>query len=148
MRTTRDWLAAVKAKHGMTSDYQLSKALHVTRSAVSKAQSGRQYMDDSTAIRVAELLEIDPLEVISSVNAERAKEPRERELWERAAAAFRGTASALFLSALALAGVPGEMRAGSHNQNSGSARPTVATECTLRVRRGRRALPRLGLLAL
>lgn len=42
-------------------------------------------MDDYTALKVAEALGIDPLEVIAIANAERTKRPEVKAAWEQIA---------------------------------------------------------------
>lgn len=42
-------------------------------------------MDDYTAAKIANVLEINPLEVIAAANAEREKHAEKREFWEKLA---------------------------------------------------------------
>jgi transcriptional regulator with XRE-family HTH domain len=82
MRTTVDYLDALKAKLGLPSDYAAAKLLGVTRSAASRYRTGVSTFDDEVAVRVAELLEINPLEVIFALRAERAANEDARTRWE------------------------------------------------------------------
>lgn len=66
MKTTIEFLDELKAKHGGISDYAIAPMLGVTRGAVSKYRVGKDYLGDATAIRVAELLEIDPAIIIAA----------------------------------------------------------------------------------
>ena len=86
MKTTIDYLTAVKELHGLTSDYQLAKALRVRSSAIANYRAGRSGMDAMTAVRVAELLNVPPLEVLAHVEIERARTPAARNFWMRYAA--------------------------------------------------------------
>ncbi|OJA63787.1 hypothetical protein BGV68_01840 [Burkholderia ubonensis] len=82
MKTTMQWLDAVKERLQIESDYAAAKALGVTRFSVSSWRNGRATFDDDTAFRVAEILEVNPLEVIVSCRAERAKNDDQRHAWE------------------------------------------------------------------
>ncbi|WP_321921049.1 helix-turn-helix domain-containing protein [Burkholderia sp. BCC1998] len=88
MKTTVQWLDAVKARLDLPSDYAAAKALGVTRSAVSAYRNGRSVFDEKTCIRAAELLGIDPLEVIASARVESAKDPLTRSVWTHALEIF------------------------------------------------------------
>lgn len=84
MRTI-DFLDLLKRHFGVTSDYAIAKRLDVTPQAVSKYRKGTALPDDSTAVKWAILLNMDPLFVLASINAEREKNPAVREQWERLA---------------------------------------------------------------
>lgn len=85
MQTCRDHLRAVKVRLGLTSDYQLAKALGLSKQAVSKLQAGSSTFDDSTALKVATILQVDPAIVIAASHGERARSPEQRAIWERIA---------------------------------------------------------------
>jgi transcriptional regulator with XRE-family HTH domain len=78
--TSLEYLDAVKERLGITSDYALAARLGITRSAVSKFQKGAVFGDD-VALTVAEILQLNPLEVIAAANAERAKTPEQKARW-------------------------------------------------------------------
>lgn len=98
METTLQFLDAVKTRHGLTSDYSLAPILGVTRSAVSKFRSGKDFLGDSTALRVAELLEIDAGIVLAAVHRERAKTESEKAAWKAIIEKLGGIAAALLIS--------------------------------------------------
>lgn len=81
MNTTIEFIDAVKAKHGLVSDYALAKFLGESHQRLSSYRVKRTYLDDLMAVKVAEALEIDPLYVIASVHAERAKKETEKKVW-------------------------------------------------------------------
>jgi hypothetical protein len=83
MKTTVQYLDAVKRRLDLPSDYAIAKALGLTRAAVSKQRNGDSSFDDLTAVRVAEILGLDPMEVIAACNAERARDDDARRVWER-----------------------------------------------------------------
>jgi transcriptional regulator with XRE-family HTH domain len=82
MKTTGEYLDAVKAHLDLPSDYATAKALGVTPSAVSKYRLGRSQPDDLVCARIAEILDIEPMEVIAATHFERSTEPRAKALWE------------------------------------------------------------------
>lgn len=71
---TKEYLDAVKQKTGIDSDYKLAKLLNLTKQAISKYQLGNRVMDDYTAAKIAEVLEIPVIKVIADANAEREKD--------------------------------------------------------------------------
>jgi len=81
MKTTIEFLDAVKEKLGIESDYALAKRLGFSLSAVSSYRTGRRILDDDAALVVALTLDTHPFNVIAAVNAERAKTPEQRALW-------------------------------------------------------------------
>lgn len=78
---TIDYLQAVKTRLEITSDYALAKALQVRHSTISSYRAGRSRIDDDVALSIAEILEVNPLQVIAAANAERAKTPEQRARW-------------------------------------------------------------------
>lgn len=81
MKSTIDYLDAVKTRLNLPSDYAAAKALGVTRSAVSRYRNGVGVFDEIVAIRVAELLQIEPIEVIAACKAESAPDEHIRSVW-------------------------------------------------------------------
>ena len=91
MKTTRQYVADAKRRLDISSDYALAKALGITKQSVALLASGRSVMNNTTAAKVAEILELEPLQVIADCELERGSSP---ELWKRirAAAAIAGAA--------------------------------------------------------
>lgn len=100
MKTTIEFLDAVKAKHGIKSNYALAKLMEQTDTAVARWMHGKNTFSDETAMQVADLLEIDPAYVVACIHAERAKHDKERKMWERIATMATGLAAALFVIAI------------------------------------------------
>ncbi len=120
MASSLEFLDAVKVKHGISSDYALAKALGVTRFTISGYRHGKaKAMNSATAIRVAELLEIDPLLVVAVAERERAQADAERELWDKLVKKLGGMAAAVLLGA-GLAGTPAPSQAGFNNNQMGA----------------------------
>jgi hypothetical protein len=97
MNTTCDFLDAIKARHGVPSDYALAKTLGVTQQMISRYRTGRDFLSDSVAIQVAKLLELEPAVIIAAVHCERAKKPDEKAVWNTIFEKLGGIAAALFI---------------------------------------------------
>lgn len=109
MKTSIEFLDAVKAKTGAVSDYQLAKILNVTRAGISSYRMKRSYFDDEMCLKVASILEIEPFLVLASIHAERAKTAPEKAAWLSAFEKFGGmAASFVFASALLAQPAPAE----------------------------------------
>lgn len=76
------YLDAARDRLDPASDYELARELEIEPSAISNYRHGRSRPDNNVLIGLAEILEIDPLELIALVNAERAKKERERAFWK------------------------------------------------------------------
>lgn len=85
MKTSAEYLDAIKAKQSLSSDYAVSKALGISRQRITAYRKGDDSFSDETAAKVAELLDADPEEVVIAAHAERAKDERTRALWARLA---------------------------------------------------------------
>ena len=103
MKSTKDWLQEVKKRHAVTSDYALSKLLDVSRQHVSNWMLGNNTLSDYAALKVADALGINPLEVIASMNAERAARIVEKQAWERLAKKLATAAMILIFSGISIA---------------------------------------------
>lgn len=78
---TLEYLAAVKQRLGVDSDYAVSKALGVTRQTVSRYMKGIGHFDEPVCRRVAEILGKHPGIVMLDMQRERAKNPEDRAVW-------------------------------------------------------------------
>lgn len=106
LKTTSQFIEDLKAKHGLKSNYAVAKFLGQTDTAVARWAHGKGSFSDETAMQFADLLEIDPAYVVACMHAERAKEVKERKLWERIANLSIGvTAALLVVWMLPIAGV-------------------------------------------
>jgi len=108
MTSTVEFLDLVKARNGLPSDYALAPVLGITRSQVSRLRNRKDYFSDSTALRVAELLDVDPLSVVSVAHAERAKSDAERNFWAGMARRAFGLAGAVVLGLSAVPPLPAQ----------------------------------------
>lgn len=98
MSATIEYLEAVKLKTGATSDYQLAKVLESSRGGISSYRTGRTHFDDLMCLKVADILEVDPLLVISEIHAERAKSEKEREVWRNLFQKIGGVAATFLIA--------------------------------------------------
>lgn len=105
MKTTIEYLDAFKASLGIESDYAAAKALGITRAAVSKYRNGYGGFDDQTAVRIADALNVDPMEVIAAVHGEWARTDDARAFWENVWGKVTGATVATAL-AVGLAAAP------------------------------------------
>jgi hypothetical protein len=64
------------------TDYQLAKRLGINHATISRCRNRGGTLDNEASIRLANLLEQDPLDVIAVMEAERAKTPQKRAFWE------------------------------------------------------------------
>ncbi|MDH4275041.1 MAG: hypothetical protein OEW08_08385 [Gammaproteobacteria bacterium] len=100
MKTTLEFISDLKAKTGLDSDYAISKELGVTRNAISLYRTGKAFMGDETAMKVAKILDIDPGYVVACVHAEREKIPAVKAMWKHTAQALYGLAAVLAVVAI------------------------------------------------
>jgi predicted transcriptional regulator len=97
MKTTLEFISDLKTKTGLDSDYAIAKHLGITKTALSQYRLGKSFLGDQTAMKVAEMLEIDPAYVVACVHAERTKHAAEKKLWERIATLTAGIAATLLM---------------------------------------------------
>ena len=80
-----EFLDAVRARHGLTSDRKLAQFLGINQGRVSLYRTGQRKLDPEACIKVARALELSPEYVLASVQAERAKRTEHRRIWQRLA---------------------------------------------------------------
>ena len=80
MKNLNDYFDDAKEITG--SDYKTAQALGVSRQYLSMCRRGETFNDD-IALELAELIGINPLEIIAAVRAERTKSPEMKKRWER-----------------------------------------------------------------
>ncbi|MDP5205773.1 helix-turn-helix transcriptional regulator [Alishewanella sp. SMS9] len=68
---TCDFIDELKAAYGLTSDYQAAKKLGISTTTISSYRAGRSFLSDDIALKIAHLLDVEPLLVLACVNAER-----------------------------------------------------------------------------
>lgn len=97
MKTTADYLDALRVRFNVPSDYGLQTATGWHRQQISRYRTKKGTFDDETAQRVAAWLEKPLEEILLDMNAQRAKSPEVKKAWMRASQAMASGAIALFL---------------------------------------------------
>lgn len=88
METTNDLLERLRASNDGCSDYRLAKLMGTTQAHIIRWTKHGKTMDDSYAIKIAELLDIDPAYVLICMHAERSASVEATKVWERIAGQF------------------------------------------------------------
>lgn len=78
---TQEYLAAIRAKLGITSTYAIAKALGVTKESAGRWNHGLGGFSEEVCIRVAKILEIHPGKVMIDMQRERAQTDSTRAIW-------------------------------------------------------------------
>lgn len=71
-----------KKKLNITSDYALAKAIGTSQPQIVNCRKNKRIIDLYTIFRICEILEKDPLEMITQREAENEKNPDKKEYWE------------------------------------------------------------------
>jgi len=82
MKTFLEYVDEAQKKLGLESDAAFAKHLGAGRNLVSQWKNDGSNPEDYYCILIAEILEIDPLEVIGSANHARAKTEERKEFWK------------------------------------------------------------------
>ena len=98
---THKYLTMLKAAYGGASDYKVAQMLKVTKQHVSKWSNDASGMGESPAMILADLLDLDPIIVISELNLDRAQSREARQYYEEILSRVKSSA------ALVLCGVAG-----------------------------------------
>lgn len=104
MSATKTYLNQLTRLTETGSDYAVAKLLGESRSRISGYRTGRSHFNPEMCIRVAELLNLDPLEVIAAIEAEKAKTEKTRRFWKATLNRISGTAATVILSVAVLGG--------------------------------------------
>jgi len=125
---TKQYLDAAKKKLRIESDYALAPHLGLTKQAISKLRNRPLVMSNTTAARIAGILELEPLKVIADAELERGSND---SLWKR----IRDAAViAIMAIGVACFGQPAPVQASTlHNS---FAQSVQTTHCRAARRRG------------
>lgn len=102
MKTTADFLDALRAKLNLPSDGRLADHLGLHRQYMSEYRTQKTTFNDEMAMKIADILEIDPVYVVACMHAQRAKRAEEKTLWERIASMTVAASVVAVVSGLAL----------------------------------------------
>lgn len=82
MKTTLDYLnEVIKTRGDIQNDNQLARFLGITRQAVHQYKNG-QNMSVLVALKVAVILELEPLEPVAATLSAQARTTEEAQFWE------------------------------------------------------------------
>ncbi len=96
MKKTITYLDDAMEKLGLENDNQIATWLGVTRASVCHWRKGKSILDDYSCLKIADVLGIDPMEIITAANIEREKKEQKRKVWEEFSRR-RGWAAVLFI---------------------------------------------------
>ncbi|WP_430414435.1 hypothetical protein [Marinobacter adhaerens] len=96
---TKKYMDLLRKQYGGCSDYRISQLLQVTKSCVSRWSNGKGGMGDEPAARLADLCDLDPVEVLTELYMERSKSRVTRQYFEEVLKRT-GTALVVVLPAL------------------------------------------------
>lgn len=94
---TNEYIALLKERKNLSSDYAAAKYLGITRAAMSSYKTGRSCLSDEVAVRVADELGIPEGIVLADIHAEREHDPRIAKVWEQIAQQLKSVAVCCFL---------------------------------------------------
>lgn len=81
IKSPLDYLDQLMQQEGLSSDYQLSKHLGVSRQLVSNWRHHRAIMDPYHCWKLADALDVDEREIEAAANYQRDKVDKKREYW-------------------------------------------------------------------
>jgi len=96
--TTVEFLDALKAHRGLSTDYQLFKSMGWKQGTVSNYRCGKTAMTGSHAIRVADELGLPRAYVLACMEAERERNTEVAGVWQEIANRFRGAAAIILIA--------------------------------------------------
>lgn len=98
----KDYLDLAKEKLGFTSDYALSVEMGLTKTAISNYRSGNRKLDEYACFKLAEILNIEPAEIIVNVKAQSEKDEKKRDFWKALKKQTKGGLGAVVISSALL----------------------------------------------
>lgn len=96
--TPYELIVMYREKLGLPSDYAAAKRLGLTKAAISTIKGGTGFSNE-TAWKIAEVIEMDPAEVIAIcelARAERSEDPERVEMWKARFRAVSHSAATIF----------------------------------------------------
>lgn len=79
---TKKYLDILRSQYDGCSDYRIAQLLHVSKACVSRWSNGKVGLGDESAARLADLCNLDAVEVITELHLERAKSRATRNYYE------------------------------------------------------------------
>ncbi|WP_027710286.1 hypothetical protein [Zooshikella ganghwensis] len=81
MKRFEDYLDAFKEKLKIESDYALAKELDVSRQQISNLRYYGGALGKEKCLRMAQALQIDPMQIIATAEAAKAKQKELKSIW-------------------------------------------------------------------
>lgn len=120
--SSNGFLDAVKARHGLATDYRLAKFLGWSPQRIYGYRHRGRELDDEACVEIARALDLPPEYVLAEIAAERAKSPETALYWRKAARLLKaGTAASMLAAVLFLGSFPAQR---AHASNM-SVLPTI-----------------------
>ena len=88
-----EWLDQAKDKLNIASDYKLAKIIGIGGAAISNIRTRNNGMDNYTACRIADILEIPEIKIISDIEKQKEKKEEKKEYWKKKEAIYLDKAS-------------------------------------------------------
>jgi DNA-binding transcriptional regulator YdaS (Cro superfamily) len=108
---TSEYIAAIKQKHAVKSDYAVAKLIGVTPAKVCTWGAGSELPGTLNCMKIAEVLECNPIQVLADIEVERAeKAGREAQAqeWKTILERVGALVVSLFMGAVITGPTPSE----------------------------------------
>lgn len=100
MKTTADYLDALRVRLAVPSDYALAEKLDMSKQHIHKFRKMHGSFSEEMSLRVADILEIDPAEIILAMHYQREKNAAAKQVWERIYKSMTAVAAVLAIIAI------------------------------------------------
>lgn len=84
MKTASQWMEIIVQTYEVKNQSALARLLDVTRSSICQNTEGKHAINVTTALKIADLLGINPMLVIASTMCEQEHKPQNKALWVKA----------------------------------------------------------------
>lgn len=81
MSVSIELLELLKASQGACSDYRAAQLLRVAQPQICKYRNGERPLSAEKVILACEIADLDPIEWLLKLQAERAKSTAEKDIW-------------------------------------------------------------------
>ena len=95
MNATKYYIELLRSHTTKNSDYAIAKLLNVSRSTMTKYKQGRSSIDSDQALKVGQILGINPLVIVAECKANNSKNIDNMQHWKRLAEALKKTSLTL-----------------------------------------------------
>lgn len=138
MKTTADFLDTLRSRLVCSSDADLGERMKWKPAQVSRYRTLQSTFSDETALRVAELCDVEPGYMFACMKAQQATQPEIKKVWQLVAEKFRDAAivAAMSIGAASFGGFNNNAFANPSGSLGGNAL-TSGTDYTLRNNRRR-----------